>query len=499
MTSSNGFVSTGIAGMDDVLQGGWPQGRMYLIEGFPGTGKTTVGLQFLLEGAARGEPVLYISLSESKGEIEHVVRSHGWALDGVSLFELDAARKALGLEDQQTMFDPSDVEFRETNRLIVEEVERVAPTRVVFDSLSELALLARDPLAFRREVLMLKRVFADNSATVLLLSDATSPEECDRQLHSLAHGVLKLEALAPDYGADRRRLLVVKLRGTKFRAGYHDYRIDTGGVQVYPRLVASEHHQHYPKTPLVSDIPALDSLLGGGLARGSSTLLMGPAGSGKSSLLAQFAFAALSRGEAAVICLFDEGKESFLLRSAALGLPLDEYVTNGKLVLRQIDPAEMTPGEFVHLIRAAVEGHGAQFVGIDSLNGYIYAMPEERFLTLHVHELLAYLNQRGVATLMLLTQHGLLGAVSTPADVTYVADALILLRFFEDHGRLNRAISVLKKRHSAHENTIRRLAFEGSRITVGDSLDHLKGVLSGLPTFVHPMVSAFPQSGDATL
>lgn len=469
---------------------------MYLVEGYPGTGKTTIGLQFLLDGAAKGESVLYIALSESQDEIEQVVRSHGWSLDGVSLFELGAAGKALGLEDQQTMFDPSDVEFRETNRLILAEVERTRPKRIVFDSLSELALLARDPLAFRREVLMLKRVCSASNATVLLLSDATSPEECDRQLQSLAHGVLRLEALSPDYGADRRRLRVLKVRGKKYRAGYHDYRIESGGIVVYPRLIAAEHHQPFNAEPLVCGIKRLDALLGGGLARGSSTLLMGPAGSGKSSLLAQFAFASLAKDESALICLFDEGVDSFLLRSAALGLRLDEYVANGKLTIRQIDPAEMTPGEFVHVVRGAVEKDGVQFVGIDSLNGYVYAMPEERSLTLHVHELLAYLNQQGVTTLLLMTQHGLMGAMTAPADVTYIADAVILLRFYEHHGRLNRAISVLKKRHGNHENTIRELLLERGGIVVGESLDHLMGVLTGVPHSAHPTLPHFPPSGD---
>jgi circadian clock protein KaiC len=382
------------------------------------------------------------------------------------------------------MFDPSDVEFKQTSSAILAEIDRVKPSRVVFDSLSELSLLAVDPLSFRREMLRLKRFFQDRGITALLASDNTNPD-ADRQLESLAHGVVILEALAPAYGPERRRLRVRKLRGIAFRGGFHDYRIVRGGLSVFPRLVASEHETQPTQGQIHTGIRALDDLVGGGIARGSSTLIMGPAGCGKSTLLSRFAHSVLSAGEAVSLNLFDESIATFLLRSRALGCPLEEFLENGLLVLRAIDPASCSPGELIHLIRGDVEERNARFVGIDSLNGYVYAMPEEGFLSLHIHELLAYLNHLGVTSFLVLAQHGVVSSVSAnSADITYTADSVIVFRFFEANGGIRRAISMLKKRHGAHEETIREYSLKNGRIEVGQPLADFHGVLTGVPTFI---------------
>jgi circadian clock protein KaiC len=478
------LAETGIAGLDDVLRGGFPRGRTYLVIGHPGSGKTTLGLQFLLDGVARGEKTLLISLSETQDELDGVAESHEWDLRGIEIYDLNAAEQALGLDGDQTMFDPSDVEFRQTSAAILSEIDRVKPSRVVFDSLSELSLLAVDPLSFRREMLRLKRFFQDRGITALLSSDNTNPD-ADRQLESLAHGVVILEALAPAYGAERRRLRVRKLRGVSFRGGFHDYRIVKGGIRVFPRLIASEHEGATTKGAIRSGIEALDALVGGGIARGSSTLIMGPAGCGKSSLLSRFAYSVLRGGEAVSINLFDESIATFLLRSRALGHPLEEFLESGLLLLRAIDPASCSPGELIHLIRDDVEQRQAQFVCIDSLNGYVYAMPDEGFLSLHIHELLAYLNHLGVTSFLVLAQHGVVGSVSTnSADITYTADSVIVFRFFEAKGGIRRAISMLKKRHGLHEETIREYSLRNGRIEVGQPLTEFQGVLTGVPTFV---------------
>ncbi len=475
-------ISSGIAGLDELLCGGWPEGRIFLVIGDPGAGKTTLGLQFLLEGAAQGESTLYISMSETSAEVMQVARGHGWNLESVSIFDLSAAERLLGLEDEQTVFAPSEVELRETTRAIIRQIERVRPRRIVFDSLAELYLLADDPLQFRREILQFKTCVLAHNATALMLSDSTM-KEADRQVQSIAHGVVNMEQRAPEYGTDRRRLRICKLRATNFRGGYHDYRIQTGGLVVYPRLVASEHHQRSARKPLSSGLAGLDQLTHGGLNRGNSVLIMGPAGSGKSSVLAHYVSAALKNGESAAVYLFDEGIDSFLRRSEALNLPLRKYITDRKLVVRQIDPAEVSPGEFAHSIRDEVEKNDATVVGIDSLNGYIYAMPEERFLALHLHELLSYLNQRGVIAILLLAQHGLVGDSGTPINLTYVADSTLLLRFFEAKGRIRRALSMVKKRSGTHEETIRELRLAEGGLEVGDVLEHFQGLLTGVPVF----------------
>ncbi len=480
--SSNPLISTGIRGLDDVLRGGLPSNRMYLIQGDPGVGKTTLALQFLLEGAARGERGLYITLSETEEEIRSVAFSHQWDLTKLALYELSAAEQSMQSDDN-TLFPASEVELKEIMTTLLGEVDRVRPSRVVFDSLSEIRLLAQDPLRYRRQILALKQYFAGKHSTVLLLDDRTS-QSGDIQLQSIAHGVIVLDRLAPEYGGERRRLFVSKLRGVKFRGGYHDYTIETGGLQVFPRLVAAEHRERQPRTYLQSGIKALDSLLGAGLAYGTSTLVIGPAGSGKSTLVAQYAVAVARQGGRAEIFSFEEAADTLFERTAALGLDLEGQIEAGRVGFKQIDPAELTPGEFVHLVRQSVEEKGTRVVIIDSLNGYLNAMPQERFLTLHIHELLTYLNQRGVATLMVMAQHGLIGGhMDQPVDVSYLADSVVMLRFFEAAGAVRKAISIVKSRSGNHESTIRELALESGGIVIGAPLSQFRGVLTGVPEY----------------
>ncbi|HEX8149328.1 MAG TPA: ATPase domain-containing protein [Pyrinomonadaceae bacterium] len=474
-------LGTGSAGLDSVLEGGFPANRLYLVEGDPGTGKTTLALQFLLEGARRGEPVLYVTLSETKEELTAVARSHGWSLEGVSLHELVPPAESLKAEAQYTIFHPSEVELGETTRAVIEEVEHTQPRRVVFDSLSEMRLLARDPLRYRRQILALKQYFAGRKTTVLLLDDRTSAD-ADLQVQSIAHGVVMLEQLELDYGAERRRLRVSKLRGSRFRGGFHDFAIRTGGVVVFPRLVAAGRGAEFEPGTVASGVSELDALLGGGLDRGTATLVLGPAGCGKSSLATHFAAASVARGEPAAAFIFDEGVNTYLNRAAGLGTDLRAEVEAGRLKVQQVNPAELSPGEFAHAVCTAVERDGARLVVIDSLNGYMQAMPDERFLTAQMHELLTYLNQQGVVTLLVMAQHGFMGQMSSPVDVSYLADTVVLLRYFEAAGAIRRAISVVKKRTGRHEDTIRELRLSASRgVEVGEPLKAFRGVLTGVP------------------
>jgi circadian clock protein KaiC len=476
-------MGTGIEGLDNILEGGFPANRIYLVEGDPGTGKTTLSLQFLMEGARLGEVGLYVTLSETKEELEAVAASHGWSLDGFQIYELLPTAESLNPETQYTIFHPSEIELGETTSAVLEEVKRIKPRRVVFDSLSEMRLLAREPLRFRRQILALKQYFAGQQTTVLLLDDKVTDGQ-ELQVQSIAHGVLSLEHLAVEYGAERRRLRIIKLRGSRFRGGYHDFNIETGGVVVFPRLIAAEHRQPFVKEFVKSGVAELDLLLGGGLDRGTSTLALGPAGSGKSTLAAQFAAAAAARGERAAIFIFDETRETYLGRAAGIGTDMQGYVDDGLISLQQVDPAEMTPGEFAHSVRGCVDREGARIVVIDSLNGYLNAMPEERFLTIQMHELLTYLNQQGVVTLIIMAQHGFLGtSMQTPVDVSYLADTVLMLRYFETGGEIRRALSVVKKRTGAHERTIRELNISSAGIKVGKPLTEFRGVLTGVPLF----------------
>jgi circadian clock protein KaiC len=479
-----GKAATGVQGLDDILAGGLHRGRVYLIEGSPGTGKTTIATQFLLAGAAAGERGLYITLSETEDELRESAASHGWRLDDpLSVYELIPPESLLDEEQQQSLLYSSDLELGETTKRIFEVIEQHRPQRIVLDSLSEIRLLAQSSLRYRRQVLALKHYFARNGATVVMLDDLTS-ETHDKTVHSVAHGVIRLEELAPDYGSDRRRLRVIKYRGQIYRGGFHDMIIETGGVTVFPRLVSAEHRSEFSRDPLPSNSPELNALLGGGIERGSSTLVLGPAGTGKSLLTLSFALQAIERGESAAIFIFDEELGLLFERAKGLGLDLAPLRENGKLIVEQVDAAELAPGEFAQRVRTCVQEHHARTVVIDSLNGYQAAMPEEKQLILHMHELLQFLNRQGANTFLTVAQHGLVGDMKAPVDVTYLADTVILLRYFEAMGRVRRAISVIKKRTSAHEDTIREYRIGRGGITVGPTLTKFQGVLRGVPEMI---------------
>jgi circadian clock protein KaiC len=472
---------TGIFGLDDVLGGGLVPNRLYLIDGDPGAGKTTLSLQYLLEGAAAGEKVLYITLSETKAELMAVAESHGWSLDSIEIVEMVADESELTDDSQLTMYHSSEVELGETIKAVLAAVERVNPRRIVFDSLAELRLLAQNSLKYRRQILALKQFFLGRQCTVLLLDDHTA-EGTDKQLQSIAHGVLSLEQLAPEYGAERRRLRVVKFRGTQYRGGYHDFRILPGGLKVFPRLIAAEHGEPFARSAVKSGVTALDSLLGGGLDRGTSTLLIGPAGAGKSTLAVQYAVASAARGDHAVIFAFDESMATLQARMNALGVQFVEGTGPGKVRVRQVDPAEVSPGEFANLVQNAVDVDKARVVVIDSLNGYLNAMPEERFLTIQLHELLSYLGNQGVTTLLVVAQHGLMGTgMQSPVDASYLADSVVLFRYFETAGKVKKAISVVKKRSGAHEESIRELRFDANGIHLSEPLSQFQGISTGVP------------------
>ena len=487
MNSVDTFVEkakTGIWGLDNILSGGFTRGHLFLMEGAPGTGKTTVALQFLLEGARAGEKCLYITLSETERELRAGAASHGWLLgDGIEIFELLPPESLLDSEQQQSLLYSSDLELGETTRQIFEAVDRVRPDRVVLDSLSEIRLLAQSSLRYRRQVLAIKHYFAQFNTTVLLLDDLTA-EAADKTVHSVAHGVFRLEELAPAYGAERRRARVIKYRGVKFRGGYHDVTITTGGLNVFPRLVASEYRSNFTRNRVSSGIAGLDQLLGGGVETGSSTLIIGPAGTGKSLATIVFVAAAIARGEKAALFVFDEELGLLFSRMKSIGIELEEMERSGHLVVEQVDAAELSPGEFAHRVRRRVDEDQIKTVVIDSLNGYQAAMPEENSLILHMHELLQYLNRRGAATFITVAQHGLFGDMRAPVDVTYLADTVILLRYFEALGTVRRAMSVIKKRTGAHESTIREYRIDGRGLTVGGPLEGFQGVLRGVPVYV---------------
>jgi circadian clock protein KaiC len=474
-----GLLRTGIEGLDDVLQGGLARDRLYVLEGDPGSGKTTLALQFLMAGVEAGERCMLVTLSESEAEMRATAASHGWSLDGIDLLEVATDTEAVAGAGY-TMFHPSEVELAGTTQTILAETERIQPARLVLDSLSELRLLAESSLRYRRQILALKQHFARRRCTMIFVDDRTS-ELRDLHRHSLAHGVIALDRQTPEYGSLRRRLRVEKMRGRAFREGHHDYVIQRGGLAVFPRLVASEHVQERDGAAVESDVKELDALLGGGLTRGTSTLILGHAGTGKSSIASQFARASAERGEHACIFLFDESTATFRERSSGLGMNLDPLIDSGRLAIRQVDPAELSPGEFAYAVRRAVEEDGAHIVVIDSLSGYLNAMPSERHLILHLHELLTYLGHRGVTTLMLLAQHGFLASDSHPIDASYLADTVILLRFFESFGEIRQAVSILKKRTGPHERTIRELQLGSKGLVLGEPLRELQGVLSGVP------------------
>ncbi len=472
-------VKIGIPGLDDILNGGLPATHLYLMEGDPGTGKTTIALQFLQEGVKEHETALYVTLSESRQELLAVAESHGWSLDGIDIFELLPEENSLKVDRQYTVFHPAEVELADTTRAILDRVEGCSARRVVIDSLSELRMLAQEPIRYRRQLLALKQYFSDKSCTVLLLDDRTTTDR-DLQLHSVVHGVISLENLPREYGVRRRRMQIVKLRGSSFREGYHDYSIKRGGVAIYPRLVAAEHKPGFPEEVVTSQVHELDMLFGGGLHRGTSTLVYGPAGSGKSTICAKYAIEAAQRGEPASVYLFDEGIRTFVSRLARLGMDPQTHIRSGLLRVEQIDPAEMSPGEFVSRIRDDVSSRNCRLLVIDSLNGFTNSMPGEHYLPMQLHELISYLNQQGLVTLLVFAQHGLISNdLVSVVDISYLADAVLLLRYFETDGEVKLAISVVKNRSGRHEKTIRVLSL-GERITIGNPVSGYRQVLSGV-------------------
>jgi circadian clock protein KaiC len=476
-------AASGIPGLDDVLSGGFTRGALFLLEGNPGTGKTTIALRFLMEGAQLGERTLYITLAETRDELISGAASHGWTLgDGVNVFELQPPESLLNPEQQQSLLYSSDLELGETVKLIFDEVERVHPSRIVIDSLSEIRLLAQSSLRYRRQVLAIKHYLARRGATVLALDDLTT-DPMDKTAHSIAHGVVRLEERAPNYGIERRRMRVMKYRGQAYRGGYHDLIIRTGGIDIFPRLISQQHRSRFDATNVPSGNDELDHLLGGGPDRGSSVLVLGPAGTGKSLLCLQFAVAAVQRGEKAALYVFDEELGLLFRRTKKLGMDLEKLRADGTLNIEQVDAAELSPGEFAHRVRRQIEKEPVRTVIIDSLNGYQSAMPEEQSLILHMHELLQYLNRQGATTFLTVAQHGLVGDMKAPVDVTYLADTVILLRYFEALGRVRRAISVIKKRTGMHEDTIRELMISNRGISLGDPLNEFHGILRGVPTY----------------
>jgi circadian clock protein KaiC len=492
MNTAKNKAGTGIEGLDNVLAGGFSEGNVFLIEGEPGTGKTTLALQFLMEGARRGEPGLYIALSETEEELRTSAASHGWTLPPpIQIVEL-TPQSLIDPKQEQSLLYASDLELGEATKQIFDAFERVKPKRLILDSLSEIRLLAQGSLRYRRQLLAIKHFFSKHQATVLMLDDLTA-DVGDKTVHSIAHGVIQLAELAPDYGAERRRLRVVKYRGQKYRGGYHDFVIATGGVQVFPRLVAGESRMLQTRRQIPTDIPAFNALLGGGIESGSSTLFLGPAGTGKSLIAITFAIAAIKRGERAALFAFDEELGLLFDRMKGMGIDLPALQRDGKMMIEQIDAAELSPGEFAHRVRRTVDSQGITTVIIDSLNGYQAAMPQESSLILHIHELLQYLNRRGAATFMTVAQHGITGDMRAPVDVTYLADTVILLRYFEAMGRVRRAISIIKKRTGAHESTIREFEISSRGLSIGEPLSEFQGVLRGVPTYVGAKV---PLIGD---
>lgn len=490
-------VSTGIAELDNVLGGGITANRAYLLEGTPGSGKTTIALQFLLEGARAGERGLYITLSETAAELTEVARSHNWALDDIELFEL-VNEEGLNQDREQSILDPSEVELGETIQGVIACVDRLQPSRVVFDSLSEMRLLAQNSVRYRRQILALKQYFSTRQCTVLLLDDRSS-DPGDLQLHSIAHGVITLEQAAQEYGSERRRLRVVKMRGVKYRGGYHDFAIETGGVVVFPRLVAAEHHREFTGDLVSTGVEPLDQMLGGGMSPGTNTLLNGPSGMGKTTTAVRCGLTALERGEKAAYYLFDEGKATMLARARSMGMDLQSHMDSGRLQISQIDPAELSPGEFSSRVRRAVERDGVRFIVIDSLNAFLQAMPGEKYLLLQMHEMLSYLNQQGVITVLILGQHGIVGEVRSEVDLSYLSDTIVLFRYFESRGSVYKALSVAKSRTTPHEASIREFRLGPTGVKIGEPLKDFEGVLSGLPNYrgATPLMAAEPAAAEA--
>jgi circadian clock protein KaiC len=492
-TNDNARASTGIPGLDEILCGGFPKERLYLVHGTPGVGKTTLAMQFLLQGVEEGESGLYITLSETQEELELVAASHGWDISKLHLFELAAMEEKARGETESTFFHPSEIELNRTTQTLLDEVQRVQPVRIVFDSLSELRMLAETPLRYRRQILELKQFFSGKQATVLFLDDGSGGRN-DLQIESIAHGVLAVESTVPEYGVTRRSIRVQKLRGSSFREGNHNFLIRRGGMVVFPRLVAAEHRGEQEQESVQLGVPGLDALLGGGLDRGTSTMLMGPPGCGKSTLLLHAVYRLAERGEHSLLFLFDETVQTLMGRAAALGMDLAPHIANGRVTLRQIDPAEISPGELTSEIVEQVSQQNVRLVALDSINGYMHAMPAERHLSLQLHELLVYLANQNIITVMVLAQQGIVGTMQSAVDLTYLADTVLLLRYFEAQGAVKQAISVIKKRTGNHERTIREMRITAAGLEVGEPLTRMQGILTGVPQ-IEPLREA-PQSGE---
>lgn len=484
MTIKQVRYKTGIQGFDDILNGGFPENRLYLMQGEPGTGKTTLAFQFLLEGIAQGQRCLYISFSESREELQSVADSHNWDISALDMLELGSIEEQLKPESQNTIFYPSEVEMNQTINVLYSEIERIKPQRVVFDSISEMRMLAESSLRYRRQMLALKQYFAKQNCTVLMLDDLTTSPK-DLQVQSIVHGVINLKKLHPEFGNERRRLNIVKLRGIEYMGGFHDYIIRKGGIDVFPRMISAHHNSKLDLHKFSSGIPELDKLLGGGLAGGTSTLFLGPAGTGKSTLSIQYAYAAAERGQKAIVFAFEESVATLIARANAIGMNIQKHIDSGTMKISKIDPAQLSPGEFSDKIRNTVLNEDFKVVSIDSLNGYLHAMPEEQFLTLQLHELLTFLASQGVATLLVLAQQGMLGhMMNTPIDLTYLADTVVITRYFENAGTVRKAVSVIKQRSGLHETTIRELTFTKEGIVVGKPLTEFRGVLTGVPEYL---------------
>ncbi|QDU82039.1 Circadian clock protein kinase KaiC [Polystyrenella longa] len=501
MSQRSDDISSGNLTLDKLLGGGLTSHRIYLLDGHPGTGKTTMGMQFLLDGINKGETVMYVSLSETKPELQAIAESHGWCIENVHIHELVDPSESLNSDSQYTMFQPSEVELGETTRGMLQQVEKLNPKRVVIDSLSELRLLAQNALRYRRQILALKQFFVGRDCTAIFLDDKTSPDN-DLQLQSIAHGVISLDRIPTEFGDERRRLRIVKYRGRRFIGGWHDFEIERGGLNIFPRISVSYNEFAIPETlPLLSGNESLDALLGNGIEPGTSTLMLGPAGVGKSSCSTLFAATACKRGERAVIFAFDESKKTLKIRSAGLGMDLEALEEKGLLQIHQVNPGDVTPGQFSEMVRQAIQpdehGRSATLVVIDSLNGFLSSMPEERFLQIQMHELLNYLGSCGIATFLIVAQHGMLGtAMQTPVDASYLADTVVLFRYFEAMGEIRQAISVVKKRDSAHERTIREFKMEEGQIRVGEPLSKFHGILAGTPTYIGDLNDLMQKRGN---
>ncbi|MDY7109927.1 MAG: ATPase domain-containing protein [Planctomycetota bacterium] len=479
-------AATGVAGLDAVLGGGLPRNHAYLVQGHPGAGKTTLALQFCLDGIEQGERVLFISTVESETELQSIARSHDWSLDGLNI-HYHAAHEEVADTPEQSVFIPAEVELPRTIEELLAVVERINPQRMVIDSLSEIRLIAENQRWYRRQMIALKDELTTNHRTMLLCDDLRTT---DQPVESSVRGIIRLEQVAADYGPDRRRLRVLKLRGSPFATGYHDFKIRTGGLEVFPRLVAAEHREPVEAGTMSSGVAELDAMFGGGADRGASLLLLGPAGTGKSNVAAQFAAAAAKAGERAAMYIFDERVQTLLTRTASLGLGLHEQVQGGRVEIQQVDPAELTAGEFAHRVHHAVGGRGVRLIVIDSLTGYMSAMPSEKFLALHLHELLSFLSQQGVTTILIMAQHGLDGMNRrAPVDLSYVSDSVLLFHLFEHAGELRKAVSVYKRRGGGHENKIRELQFGPEGIHIGRPLREFEGILTGTPHYTGSSLS----------